>query len=76
MRWLGEVTLHPPKTINDIVEPFAASMLALMPIHDALGRDDYRLLRDAMRTALTDIHDRFTKEVNPSELAKTVAMKT
>jgi len=76
VRWLGEVALHPPKTINEIVEPFAGPMLALMPIHDSLGRDDYPLLRGAMRATLAGIHDRFVAAMNAPALAKALTAKT
>jgi len=75
-RWLGEVTLYPPKTINEIVDPFAGSMLALMPIHENLGRDDYPVLRDAMRAALAEIRDRLVTKINAPVLAKALAAKT
>jgi len=75
-RWLGEVIQYPPKTINEMVEPFAGPMLALMPIHEKLGRDDYALLRDAMRTTLSEIHDKFVKDLNASALAKALTGKT
>jgi hypothetical protein len=70
VRWLSSVMLYPPKTANEIVEPFAGPMLALMPIHDRLGRDDYPLLRGAMRTTLAAIHERFVSAVNAPALAK------
>jgi len=76
VRWLGEAALRPPKTVNEIVEPFAGPMLALMPIHEKLGRDDYPLLRGAMRAALAAIHDRFVQTMNASALAKALAAKT
>jgi hypothetical protein len=75
-RWLGEVALSPPKTVNDIVEPFAGLMLALMPIHENLGPDDYPLLRGGMRAALADIRDRFVKTINAPVLAKALVAKT
>jgi hypothetical protein len=74
VRWLSEVTLHPlrnpPKTTNEIVEAFAGPMLALMPIHDGLGRDDFPLLRGAMRATLAAIRERFMTAVNAAALAK------
>jgi hypothetical protein len=74
--WLSEAALHPPKTINEIVDPFAGSMLALMPIHENLGRDDYPVLRDAMRAALAEIRDRLAGKINALVLAKALAAKT
>jgi hypothetical protein len=75
-RWLSDVTLYPSKTINEIVDPFAGSMLALMPIHENLGRDDYPVLRDAMRAALAEIRDRLVTKINAPVLAKALAAKT
>jgi hypothetical protein len=59
-RWLAEAAGYPPKSTNVIADPFVGPMLALMPIHDALGRDDYPLLRNTMHTALAAVHARFT----------------
>jgi len=75
-RWMSEVTLHPPKTINEIVDPFAGSMLALMPIHENLGPDDYPALRDAMRAELAEIHGRLVTKINAPVLAKALGEKT
>ena len=75
VRTLGEVMLHPPRTTNAIVEPHVGSMLALMPINDRLGRDDYPLLRDAMRSTLAAIHERFMTAVKAPALAAALVEK-
>jgi hypothetical protein len=68
-RWLGEATRHPPRTTDDIAEPFAASLLALMPIHDDLGPDNYPFLRKSMRAMLAAVRERFIINVNAPVLA-------
>jgi hypothetical protein len=68
-RWLGDAASHPPRTTDEIVEPFAPSMLALMPIHDALGPDNYPLLRNALRMTLAAIRDRFIADMDAAALA-------
>jgi hypothetical protein len=72
-RWLGEAASYPPKGTNAIAEDFVGPMLALMPIHDALGRDDYPLLRNAMRTSLAVVHARFAASAVASLLAQSLA---
>jgi hypothetical protein len=72
-RWLGEGARHPPRTTDEIVEPFAASLLALMPIHDALGPDDYPLLRTALRASLAAVRDRFVALMDAPALAAVLA---
>ena len=51
-------------------------MLAVMPIHDDLGRDDFPLLRGAMRTALAAVRERFLASVNAPALAKALAARS
>jgi hypothetical protein len=75
VRWLADAASHPPRTTDEIVEPFAPSMLALMPIHDALGRDDYPLLRNALRATLAAIRDRFIAAMDAPALAAALEAK-
>ena len=75
LRWLGEAASYPPKATNAIVDAFAGPMLALMPIHDALGRDDYPLLRNAMRTALAAVHARFAARAVAPLLAQSLVRR-
>ena len=44
--------------------PSRGQLLALMPVHDRLGCDDYALLRSAMRLGLATISDRFLLSVD------------
>jgi hypothetical protein len=74
-RRIAEAALDPPKTVNEIADASAGSMLALMPIHENLGPDDYPLLRDAMRGALAGIRERFIKGAKAPVLAKALGAK-
>jgi hypothetical protein len=74
-RWLGEATRHPPRTTDDIAEPFAASLLALMPIHDDLGPDNYPFLRKSIRAMLAAVRERFIINVNAPILAATLTRR-
>ena len=75
VRWLGNPSRQAARTTEEIVEPFVGSLLALMPIHDLLGRDDFRQLRGALRVALAGAHERFAARVNASALAKTLTAR-
>jgi len=74
-RQLGAAASHAPRTTDEIVDPFAPSMLALMPIHDALGPDNYPLLRNALRITLAAIRDRFIAEMDGPALAAALAAR-
>jgi hypothetical protein len=56
-------------TTNEAAEPRVGSVPALIPINDSLGRNDYPLSRDRMRTTLAAIHERFTTAVKAPALA-------
>jgi hypothetical protein len=70
LRWIGTGMLRLPKTTDAIADSFAASLLALMPVHDRLGRDDYALLRGAMHAGLAAIVERFAMSANVQSLAR------
>jgi hypothetical protein len=74
-RSLAEAASQAPRTTDAIVEPFAASMLALMPIDDALGPDDYPLLRNALRATLAAIRDRFIADMDGPALAAALEVR-
>jgi hypothetical protein len=74
-RWLGTAASRAPRTTDAIVEPFAASMLALMPIHDALGPDNFPLLRNALRVTLGAIRDRFIATMDGPALVAALAAR-
>jgi hypothetical protein len=73
VRWLGSVMLRLPKGTDAIADSFAGPLLALMPVHDRLGRDNYTLLRGTMHVTLATIHDRFIMSVNAPALAQALA---
>ena len=66
---IGALGHRPPKTNEVIADSFAASLLALMPVHDRLGRDDYARLRAAMHAGLAAIADRFAAAADAAALA-------
>jgi hypothetical protein len=70
LRSLGSIMLRLPKTPEAIADSFAGQLLALMPVHDRLGRDDYALLRGAMHVSLATISDRFLLSVDAPALAQ------
>jgi hypothetical protein len=70
LRWLSGTTLRLPMTTDAIADSFAGPLLALMPVHDRLGRDDYALLRGAMHAGLALIADRFAASADAPALAR------
>lgn len=74
-RWLGDLARRPVRPTNEIADPFVGPMLALMPIHDALGRDDFPLLRSAMRNSLAALHARFMASMNAPSLTRMLARR-
>jgi hypothetical protein len=75
VRWLNILVRRLPKTTEAIADSFAGPLLALMPVHDRLGRDDYPRLRGAMHLGLATIEDRFLVSVDASALAKALAAR-
>ncbi len=73
LRSLGAVMLRLPKTTEAIADSFAGELLALMPLHDRLGHDDYALLRGAMHVGLATISDRFLLSVDAPAVARALA---
>jgi hypothetical protein len=70
LRWIGTGMLRLPKTTDAVADSFAGPLLALMPVNDRLGRDDYALLRGAMHTGLAAIAERFAMSANVQSLAR------
>jgi hypothetical protein len=56
-RQLKAVSLHPPKLVKDIPEPFAERYFALMPIHEKLRARDFPTVRNYLKVTLCNIHD-------------------
>lgn len=75
VRWLGAIMLRLPKTTDEMSDSLVGPMLAVMPIHDDLGRDDFPLLRGAMRAGLAAVRERFLASVNAPALAKALAAR-
>jgi hypothetical protein len=76
VRWLGAIMLRLPKTTDEMSDSLVGPMLAVMPIHDDLGRDDFPLLRGAMRGGLAAVRERFLASVNAPALAKALAARS
>jgi hypothetical protein len=68
-RRLQHVGLHPPKRAFDIAEPFAETYFDLMPIHEKLRGRDFPTMRNYLRVSLCNIHDEFTRRMDPQALA-------
>src|SRR5437899_11457087 len=69
---LARVTMHPPKRVIDIPEPFAKGYFALMPIHERLRGEDFSTLRSYLRVTLCNIHDEFTKRIDPPSVVQSL----
>ncbi len=70
LRWISTGMLRLPKTTEAIADSFAAPLLALMPVNDRLGRDDYALLRGALHADLAAVAARFARSADISALAR------
>jgi hypothetical protein len=68
LRSLADLPLHPPKPAADIVESYAPSILALMPVHDLLRGEDFAALRNDLRAMLMRLHDQFVRLARPAAL--------
>jgi hypothetical protein len=60
-RWLGDLQERPPKQAADIAEPFAPSILAVMPIHDLLRAENFPALRNDLRVSVSRAHEDFAR---------------
>jgi hypothetical protein len=69
-RRLQHVGLHPPKRAFDIAEPFAETYFNLMPIHEKLRGRDFPTTRNYLRVTLCNIHDEFSKRMEPRALVE------
>jgi hypothetical protein len=58
-RWLADIQQRSPKAAADIAEPFAPSILAVMPIHDLLHGENFPALRSDLRIAMSRAHEDF-----------------
>jgi hypothetical protein len=74
-RWLGGLARRPVRPTNEIVDPLVGPMLALMPIHDALGPDDFPWLRSAMRNSVAAIHARCKESADAPSLTRMLARR-
>jgi hypothetical protein len=70
---LGELARRPGRPIDAIVDEFASLFLALMPLHERLGSDDYPALRRVLEEALTEIRDKLLRRGALPVLAAEIA---
>jgi hypothetical protein len=70
---LGQVGLHPPKRAFEICEPWAQAYFDLMPIHAKLRTSEFPTIRNYLRVTLCNVHDEFSKRIDASALAGTLA---
>lgn len=68
MRWLADLPHRAAKLPANITEPFAPSILAIMPIHDMLRGENFPGLQIYLRAALTELHDEFVRRARPRPL--------
>lgn len=69
-RGVGSLMHRRPKITDAIADSYAGQLLALMPVNDRLGRDDYARLRGAMRAGLAAIAERFHLSADVPALAR------
>ena len=68
-RRLQLITLHPPKRVIDIPEPFAKLYFDLMPIHEKLRSRDYPTTHNYLKVTLCNIHEELTKRMDTNAVA-------
>ena len=68
-RRLQLITLHPPKRVIDIPEPFAKLYFDLMPIHEKLRGRDYPTTHNYLKVTLCNIHEEMTKRMDTNAVA-------
>jgi hypothetical protein len=69
LRRLNGASLHPPKPVKDIPEPYARAYYDLMPIHQKLRASEFPTIRNYMRVTLINIHDQFVARADLPALA-------
>jgi hypothetical protein len=73
-RKLDQLSLHPPKLVTDIPEPYAERYFNLMPFDKELLTNDLPTTRSYLRLTLTNIRDELVKRVDAP--AVSVALRT
>jgi hypothetical protein len=63
-RALSGVSLHPPKPVIDIPEPYAQRYFALMPIHERMRGEDLPTTRVYLKVTLVNIHEQFRRRMD------------
>jgi hypothetical protein len=70
---LQATTLHAPKLVKDIAEPYAEPYFELMPIHERLTGRDFPALRNYLQVTLVNIHREFTERADLAALIAALA---
>jgi hypothetical protein len=70
VRGLQHIGLHPPKRAFEICDPWADRYFNLMPIDQKLRRPDYPTICNYLRVILCNIHDEFSRRVDPAALTE------
>jgi hypothetical protein len=65
---LRRASLHPPKLVKDIPEPFAERYFDLMPIHKKMRTKDLPTTRNYLKITLINIHDELAPRLDPLRL--------
>jgi hypothetical protein len=74
-RALADTANRSAKPVAAIADAYASLFLALMPIHEKLGGDDFAALSGMLRTMLTAVRDKLAECAELANLAAQLAAK-
>jgi len=66
---LDQISMHPPKRVIDIPEPYYAHYFDLMPFARELLTQDAPTTRAYLRLTLTHMRDELVERMDPAEMA-------
>jgi hypothetical protein len=69
-RKLEQISLHAPKRVTDIPEPYVERYFNLMPFDKALLSQDVPTTRSYLRLTLTNIRDELVKRMDAADMAR------
>jgi hypothetical protein len=69
-RKLDQLSLHPPKRVTDIPEPYVERYFEMMPFDKALLTNDVPTTRSYLRLTLTNIRDELAKRMDAADMAR------
>jgi hypothetical protein len=70
---LQSLTLHPPKRVMEVPEPFAKRYFDAMPIDKKLRAPDFGSIASYLRVSLINIHDELAKRLDRALLPELLA---